>query len=147
MVAVSELVSGLDAELVRVGYKPSTMVWYRGCWRRLERSFASRGVQEFFRGPLHTWSELDVSCPKGILRNSVGLGRPDANARHPHSVADDAERSIDCAFGHCLDASIPIAENVRSFIGVVVGQLKIGTKQAEGDNPYSEPGVWSTHCS
>jgi len=28
MVAVSELVSGLDAELVRLGYKPSTMVWY-----------------------------------------------------------------------------------------------------------------------
>ena len=35
MVAVSELVSGLDAELVRLGYRPSTMVWYRGCWRRL----------------------------------------------------------------------------------------------------------------
>jgi integrase len=47
MVAVSELVSGLDAELVRLGYKASTMVWYRGCWRRLERFFASRGVQEF----------------------------------------------------------------------------------------------------
>src|ERR1019366_2369200 len=42
MVAVSELVSGLDAELVRLGYKASTMVWYRGCWRRLERFFASR---------------------------------------------------------------------------------------------------------
>jgi integrase len=47
MAAVSELVSGLDAELVRLGYKPSTMVWYRGCWRRLEAFFASRGVQEF----------------------------------------------------------------------------------------------------
>jgi site-specific recombinase XerD len=47
MVAVSELVSGLDAELVRLGYKASTMVWYRGCWRRLERFFASRGVREF----------------------------------------------------------------------------------------------------
>ena len=44
MAAVSELVSALDAELVRLGYKPSTMVWYRGCWRRLERYFASRGV-------------------------------------------------------------------------------------------------------
>jgi hypothetical protein len=33
--------------LVRLGYKASTMVWYRGCWRRLERFFASRGVQEF----------------------------------------------------------------------------------------------------
>ena len=47
MVTVSELVSALDAELVRLGYKPSTMVWYRGCWRRLEWFFASRGVQEF----------------------------------------------------------------------------------------------------
>ena len=47
MVAVSELVSGLDAELVRLGYKASTMEWYRGCWRRMERFFASRGAQEF----------------------------------------------------------------------------------------------------
>jgi integrase len=55
MAAVSELVSGLDAELVRLGYKPSTMVWYRGCWRRLERFFASRGVQEFSLDLAMTW--------------------------------------------------------------------------------------------
>ena len=30
MVALPALVSGLDAELVRLGYKDSTMVWYRG---------------------------------------------------------------------------------------------------------------------
>ena len=30
MVAVSDLVCGLDAELVRLGYKASTMAWYRG---------------------------------------------------------------------------------------------------------------------
>ena len=47
MAAVCDLVSGLDAELVRLGYKPSTMVWYRGCWPRLERYFAFRGAQEF----------------------------------------------------------------------------------------------------
>jgi hypothetical protein len=47
MAAVCELVSGLDAELVRVGYQPSTLKWYRGCWRRLEGYFASRGVREF----------------------------------------------------------------------------------------------------
>ena len=34
MVALPALVSGLDAELVRLGYKDSTMVWYRGCRRR-----------------------------------------------------------------------------------------------------------------
>ena len=43
MTAVSELVSGLDAELVRLGYQPSTLKWYRGYWRRLERWFAARG--------------------------------------------------------------------------------------------------------
>lgn len=60
MVAVSELVSGLDAELVRLGYKASTMVWYRGCWRRLERFFVSRGVQEFSLGLAMAW--VDQAC-------------------------------------------------------------------------------------
>ena len=46
-VTVSVLVSGLDAELRRLGYKDSTLVWYRQCWRRLERFFAARGVEEF----------------------------------------------------------------------------------------------------
>jgi hypothetical protein len=32
MVALPALVSGLDAELVRLGYKDSTMVWYRGVY-------------------------------------------------------------------------------------------------------------------
>ncbi|MGH3709154.1 MAG: tyrosine-type recombinase/integrase [Pseudonocardiaceae bacterium] len=60
MVAVSELVSGLDAELVRLGYKASTMVWYRGCWRRLERFFASRGAQEFSLDVAMAW--VDQAC-------------------------------------------------------------------------------------
>ena len=60
MVAVSELVSGLDAELVRLGYKASTMVWYRGCWRRLERFFASRGVQGFSLDVAMAW--VDQAC-------------------------------------------------------------------------------------
>jgi len=60
MVAVSELVSGLDAELVRLGYKDSTMVWYRGCWRRVERFFASGGVQEFSLDMAMAW--VDQAC-------------------------------------------------------------------------------------
>src|SRR2546421_2447203 len=60
MAAVSELVSALDAELVRLGYKPSTLVWYRGCWRRLERYFASRGAQEFSLGVAMAW--VDEAC-------------------------------------------------------------------------------------
>lgn len=60
MVAVSELVSALDAELVRLGYKPSTMVWYHGCWRRLERFFVSRGAQEFSLDVAMAW--VDRAC-------------------------------------------------------------------------------------
>jgi hypothetical protein len=35
MATLSALVSGLDAELRRLGYKDSTLVWYRGCWASL----------------------------------------------------------------------------------------------------------------
>jgi integrase len=60
MVVVSELVSALDAELVRLGYKDSTLVWYRGCWRRLEKFFAVRGVDEFSLDMAMAW--VDESC-------------------------------------------------------------------------------------
>jgi integrase len=59
-VTVSVLVSGLDAELRRLGYKESTLVWYRGCWRRLERFFAARGVEEFSLDMAMAW--VDESC-------------------------------------------------------------------------------------
>ncbi|MGI5182335.1 site-specific integrase [Dactylosporangium sp. CA-152071] len=60
MTAVSALVSGLDAELRRLGYKDSTLVWYRGCWRRMERFFAARGVEEFFLDVAMAW--VDEAC-------------------------------------------------------------------------------------
>ena len=60
MVALCALVSGLDAELVRLGYKDSTMVWYRGCWRRLQEHFAARGVGEFSLDVAMAW--VDEAC-------------------------------------------------------------------------------------
>src|SRR5258705_956987 len=60
MATVSALVSGLDAELRRLGYKDSTLVWYRGCWRRLERFFAARGVEEFSLDLAMAW--VDEAC-------------------------------------------------------------------------------------
>jgi site-specific recombinase XerD len=60
MVALSAVVSGLDDELVRLGYKDSTMVWYRGCWRRLEGFFAARGVEEFSLDLAMAW--VDEAC-------------------------------------------------------------------------------------
>jgi integrase len=59
-VTVSVLVSGLDEELRRLGYKDSTLVWYRGCWRRLERFFAASGVEEFSLDMAMAW--VDESC-------------------------------------------------------------------------------------
>jgi len=74
MVAVSKLVSGLDAELVRLGYKPSTMVWYRGCWRRLERFFASSGVEEFSLDVAMTW--VDEACGGFFVKEQAGTLKP-----------------------------------------------------------------------
>jgi len=70
MTAVSELVSALDAELVRLGYKLSTMVWYRGCWRRLERYLASRGVQEFSLDVAMAW--VDEACGGFFEKEQAG---------------------------------------------------------------------------
>ena len=60
MVALPALVSGVDAELVRLGYKDSTMVWYRGCWRRMQKNFAARGIEEFSLGAAMAW--VDDAC-------------------------------------------------------------------------------------
>ena len=70
MTAVCDLVSGLDAELVRLGYMPSTMVWYRGCWLRLERWFASRGVQEFSLDVAMAW--VDEACGGFFEKEQAG---------------------------------------------------------------------------
>ncbi len=59
-VTLSVLVSGLDVELQRLGYKDSTLLWYRRCWRRLERFFAVRGVEEFSLDLAMAW--VDESC-------------------------------------------------------------------------------------
>src|SRR5258705_258298 len=60
MATVSALVSGLDAELRRLGYKDSTMVWDRGCWRCVERFFAAGGVEEFSLDVAMAW--VDQAC-------------------------------------------------------------------------------------
>ena len=60
MATLSALVSGLDAELLRLGYKDSTMAWYRGCWRRMQKFFAARGVEEFSLDVAMAW--VDAAC-------------------------------------------------------------------------------------
>src|SRR5260370_35275176 len=55
MATLSALVSGLEAELGRLGYKASTMVWCRGCGRRGQRPFAARGVGEVALDAAMAW--------------------------------------------------------------------------------------------
>src|SRR5882757_5885804 len=55
MTRLSVLVSGLEAELRRLGYKDSTLVWYQGCWRRMQKYFAARGVEEFSLDAAMAW--------------------------------------------------------------------------------------------
>ena len=77
MVALPALVSGLDAELVRLGYKDSTMVWYRGCWRRLQKYSAARGAEEFSLDVAMAW--VDQACGGFFGKEQAGtlvLGIP-----------------------------------------------------------------------
>jgi hypothetical protein len=60
MVALPVLVSGLEAEMIRLGYKESTMTWYHGAWRRLQRYFSARGVEEFSLVVAMEW--VDEAC-------------------------------------------------------------------------------------
>ena len=65
MAALPALVSGLDAEMARLGYRESTMVWYRGCWRRMQKHFAARGVEEFSLDAAMAWvDERAGSSPR-----------------------------------------------------------------------------------
>jgi integrase len=88
MTAVSELVSALDDELVRLGYKPSTMKWYRGYWRRLERYFASRGVREFSLDVAMAW--VDEACGGFFEKEQAGtLKQTDVYVFRVAAMLDD----------------------------------------------------------
>src|SRR5664279_1686169 len=88
MAAVFELVSALDAELVRLGYTSSTLVWYRGCWRHLERYFASRGVQEFSLDVAMAW--VDEACGGFFEKEQAGtLKQTDVYVFRVAAMLDD----------------------------------------------------------
>jgi hypothetical protein len=88
MAAVGELVSGLDAELVRLGYVPSTLKWYRGCWRALERWFAARGVREFSLDVAVAW--VDEACGGFFAKEQAGpLKQTDVYVFRVAAMLDD----------------------------------------------------------
>jgi integrase len=70
MVALPVLVSGLEAEMIRLGYKDSTMVWYHGAWRRLQRYFTARGVEEFSLDTAMEW--VDEACGGFFAKEQAG---------------------------------------------------------------------------
>jgi hypothetical protein len=55
VVALSVLVSGLDAEMARLGCKDSAMVWYRAARVACSRYFAARGAEEFSLDVAMAW--------------------------------------------------------------------------------------------
>jgi len=140
MVAVSVLVSGLDAELVRLGYKASTMVCYRGCWRRLERFLASRGVQEFSLDLAMAW--VDQACGGFFAKERAGTLKPtDVYLFRVAQMLDDFavhgavlrrySRTVDrltdqadilARFGSWLRAAECAASTVRAY-GTVAGEF------------------------
>ena len=73
MVALPVLVSGLEAEMIRLGYKDSTMTWYHGAWRRLQRYFAARGVEEFSLDVAMEW--VDEACGGFFAKEQAGTLR------------------------------------------------------------------------
>ena len=78
MVRLSTLVSDLDAELVRLGYKGSTMLWYRGCWCRMERFFATgRTRLEADGGRIRACKGMPLPLRCGIAGACGGLYRID----------------------------------------------------------------------
>jgi integrase len=88
MAAVGDLVSGLDAELVRLGYQPSTLKWYRGYWRRLERWFAARGVEEFSLDVAMEW--VDEACGGFFAKEQAGaLKQTDVYVFRVAAMLDD----------------------------------------------------------
>ena len=150
MTAVSELVSGLDAELVRLGYKPSTLKWYRGCWRRLERYFASRGAREFSLDIAMAW--VDEACGGFFAKEQAGtLKQTDVYLFRVAAMLDDfavhgsvlrrysrsvSKLSVDQAdvlagFGAWLRAEGCAVSTVRAY-GTVAGEFLAFTANRGG---------------
>src|ERR1700730_9160525 len=140
MVALPVLVSGLEAEMIRLGYKDSTMVWYRGAWRRLQRYFTARGVEEF--SPCWVLEWVDEACgffakeQAGTLRQTdvylfrvaQMLGEYETHGavlrRYSRTVsrlsADEA--AVVARFGAWLRAAERSASTVRSY-GTLAGEF------------------------
>src|SRR5260370_6510624 len=122
MATLSALVSGLEAELGRLGYKDSTMVWYRGCWRRMQKHFAARGVGEFSLDAAMAW--VDEACGFFAKEQAGTLKRADVYLFRVAQMLEDYavhgavlrryNRSVGKLDGPCAEAIARFQEHLRS---------------------------------
>ena len=140
MSALSALVRDLDAELRRLGYKDATMVWYRGCWRRMQNHFDALGIEEFSLDAAMAW--VDQACgffakeqagtlkPNDIylFRVAAMLGEYQAHGavlrRYSRSVSklDAAGTEVIAAFQAHLRSSGRSVSTVRTY-GTLAGEF------------------------
>ena len=80
--------------------KASTMVWYRGCWRRMERFFASRGVQEFSLDLAMAW--VDQARGDSSIRN-----RPAPSNRPTCSFTEAKRKALEAAYTEVVTTDLP----------------------------------------
>ena len=140
MSALSALVRDLDAELRRLGYKDATMVWYRGCWRRMQNHFDALGIEEFSLDAAMAWA--DQACgffakeqagtlkPNDIylFRVAAMLGEYQAHGavlrRYSRSVSklDAAGTEVIAAFRAHLRSSGRSVSTVRTY-GTLAGEF------------------------
>src|SRR5260370_2225816 len=116
-------------------------MWYRGCWRRLERFFAARGAQEFSLDLAMVW--VDQACGGFVAKEEAGaLKATDVYLFRVAAMLDDFAvhgavlRRYSCAvgkltgeqsdvlarFGAWLRAAGCAASTVRAY-GTVAGEF------------------------
>src|SRR5260370_42670258 len=125
-------------------------MWYRGCWRRLERFFAARGAQEFSLDLAMAW--VDQACGGFFAKEQAGaLKATDVYLFRVAAMLDDFAvhgavlRRYSCAvgkltgeqsdvlarFGAWLQAAGCAASTVRAY-GTVAGEFVAFTGRAGG---------------
>jgi len=128
--------AGLDAELVRLGYKDSTMVWYRGCWRRLQRYFAARGAEEFSLEMAMGW--VDEACGFFAKEQAGTLKQTDVYLFRVAQMLGDYEahgavlRRYSCTVGKlAADEAAAVARFEAGQLGHVGGRQRPADRLGE----------------
>ncbi len=76
------------------------MVWYRGCWRRVERFFAARGVEEFSLDVAMAW--VDQACGSFEKEQAGTLKQAGLCAAFDHRPMPHQDRQVNAAHNPAL---------------------------------------------